>query len=271
MVLIIIINFTIKGYNMPNFQFKKKSNLSERLNKSVVQVHIGDRPSSKRPIQQFAAVVLIAGSAMIAAPAHANWFSRAYSSQQIQPQEVNQAQTMSIGVIRQIMPATVENQGMNGGNMIGGVAGAVVGHQFGHGTGNLLATLGGALLGGKIGGNIERSHTKTNAYQVVVHIVDGHGGPYQTDQDILVVQPKDAPVALNELVYITGTYGNAPRIIPIPTNVVNSNVNSNMNSNVSEQSQSVNQQFHSSSPTFQQTSSPRLGVTYSSTPPRFPR
>lgn len=217
----ILYNLTLREPTMSRFQSKTHSALNARLNQSAIQVHVGSRPSKSRPIAHFAAVVLIAGAALSAAPsAHASWLQDHLTGHSVPASNIENAEPVSVGVIRQVHRVEIEapKKGFTAGNVVGAVGGGLLGHLMGGGRGKTLMTLVGAVAGGKVGGDIQRSHQHNPGLEIVVEIVNASGGPYSRGQTVVITQPADVPFYPNDVVYVTGNRFHAPRIESFQSN-----------------------------------------------------
>lgn len=240
---------------MPKFNFK--SLLNNRLNNGIVQIDVGPRSSSSRLVRQFAAAVIMSAAFLTAAipsTAHASWLSQTLTGNRVDSSNVQNVQSVSVGVVRMVRQVELSNDNMNAGNVIGAVGGGLLGHLIGGGRGKILMTVVGAIGGGKIGGNIERNHQHNPGYQIVVDIVNSAGGSYSPGQQILITQSANGVHFYpNDVVYVTSpSYGPNGQMIPPRIMSVQSNENisttrpaeySNGGNGVAPASQSVNEQY----------------------------
>lgn len=96
-------------------------------------------------------------------------------SDQYDSANIGEAQTVRYGVIAQVLPVTVQNQGSSTIGMLGGAAlGAVLGSTIGGGnTANAVGGIAGGLVGGTAGNAVGKSVGKQTGTQYIVKVDDG--------------------------------------------------------------------------------------------------
>lgn len=122
--------------------------------------------------------------------------------------EMRQPARVSSGVIEQIRPVMIEQDGPGIGVVSGAVIGSIAaGRNIGRGSGGLVAGIAGALLGGILGDKIERGITRKDALEITVRMNNGERLVIVEDADI-VLRPGQAVDVIDD--------GRTARVVPAP-------------------------------------------------------